>query len=181
MNKEEFSKFVKEKNAKAKKETEIDWNQQRDEWIIYVEKLYKTIEEYLEDFKQNGEVIITYEDKFMEEELIGKYYIKKQYIKIGNDNIVLDPVGTLLIGTKGRVEMSGPHGTFPLILADSRSRGPTIKVKIWDMKSPEPPDEEDEIRGIEWSWKIVTKNVRVKFEDFSEENFLQAVAEVANG
>ena len=48
-------------------------------------------------------------------------------LKIGRQEITMTPVGTLLIGAKGRVEVVGPAGRTRLLLVNSKAFGPTTK------------------------------------------------------
>jgi hypothetical protein len=48
-------------------------------------------------------------------------------LKIGRQEIVMTPIGTLLIGAKGRVDVVGPAGRARLVLVNSQASGPTIR------------------------------------------------------
>jgi hypothetical protein len=64
-------------------------------------------------------------------------------LKIGRQEITMTPVGTLLIGAKGGVEVVGPAGRTRLLLVSSKASGPTPAVET-------PP------KKIKWAWKIAT-------------------------
>jgi len=108
-NKSDFDAFVKAQQKSAQ-DAEIDWNKERDEWLAHLDALYKKIEELLGDYVKSGQILLRYQDVQLNEEDIGTYSARRLIIKIGGKEIVLDPIGTLLIGTKGRVDVTGPAG-----------------------------------------------------------------------
>jgi hypothetical protein len=57
MVKSSFDEFVARENASAAESTEIDWGQQRDEWLAYLDKLYALVEEYLQLYFASGQII----------------------------------------------------------------------------------------------------------------------------
>ena len=44
--------------------------------------------------------------------------------------LIFEPIGTLLIGTKGRIDMEGVKGRVQFILADKSSKGMKVNVSI---------------------------------------------------
>jgi len=72
--------------------------------------------------------------------------------------------------------MEGARGRVQFILADKDSKGIKISISI----GGEPKTEE--VKIPEWTWKIVLREPRkISYEDLNEENFFNALMEVANG
>ena len=45
---------------------------------------------------------------------------------MGNAEIIFTPIGTLLIGAKGRIDMTSNAGTVKFVLVDKNLSGPTF-------------------------------------------------------
>jgi hypothetical protein len=103
-------------------------------------------------------------------------------LRIGPKSVVLEPIGTFLIGSKGRVDITGPAGKAQLLLVDSKASGPAslIHVRIGvGGKLPAPPTEPS--RKIKWEWKIVTRPPERRFIEVTQQTLFQLIMEVANG
>src|SRR6267154_885642 len=151
--KSEFDAFVQAQQKSA--QPDIDWNKQRDEWLSCLEGLYKEIEALLDEYVQGGQILLRYQDVSLNEEEIGVYQTRRLIIKIGGKEIVLEPIGTLLIGTKGRIDVMGPAGRTRFMLVDKDSTRPQVRVTVQvdprRAPAPEPPK-----KTPQWTWKIVT-------------------------
>ena len=94
----------------------------------------------------------------------------------------MTPVGTLLIGAKGRVDVVGPAGRARLVLVNSEaSSPPTIKVRVSIGGKPEPPAVAAPPKQIKWGWKIATSPPTVRYIELTQDSLFQALMEVANG
>jgi hypothetical protein len=102
-------------------------------------------------------------------------------LKIGRQEITMTPVGTLLIGAKGRVEVVGPAGRTRLLLVNSEAPGPTVRVAVRIAGKPEPPAVEAPPKAIKWAWKIATSPPTVRHVELTQDSLFQALMEVANG
>jgi hypothetical protein len=161
-----FDEFVKSQQEPA--HPEIDWNKKRDEWLERLDERQIQIE---------SQPIDLYEEN------IGAYSAKQLTVKIGRKRVLFRPVGTLLIGSKGRVDVIGPRGTsVPMLLIDSKARKASdlIRVQVGvDGKLPEVPK-----RGpgeVSWEWKMITRPPERRFIELNPETFYEMILEVANG
>jgi hypothetical protein len=182
VNKEEFGRFVLQKADEANKAATIDWQARKQEWLGHLEAFYGIVEGYLDEFVKEGNVSVTKASAFISEELIGTYEAPTRAIFVGKEKVTLTPVGTLLIGAKGRVDMAGPAGTAKFILTGKHSNGVRISVSVHEegkvnqqRKSPEAEVEE------EWVWKLATPPPRVRFIELTSDTFFNALTEVLNG
>jgi hypothetical protein len=176
----DFDAFVKREQAAAES-GELDPAKERDEWLGYLNNLYKTIKSFLAEYIKKGEITVSYRRIDLNEENIGAYKARQMIVRVGRQEITMTPIGTMLIGAKGRVDIVGRAGRIRLFLVDSRSSGPRMKVTIRiDGKSaaaaPEPAPEE-----IKWAWKIATSPPVVRYIELRRESLFQALMEVANG
>lgn len=177
----EFEGFVKRQQRLASENKEIDWRQQRHEWLTHLRKLYAAIESFLEEYIKDQRITLRYREVELNEENIGSYIASQMILTIGRQEIVLKPVGTLLIGAKGRVDIIGPAGRTRLMLVDSEASEPTVRVTVSIRGKTDLPPEEPPPKTIRWAWKIVTSPPAIRFLELTQESFLRAVIEVANG
>jgi len=179
MSKKDFENLLKKHESKSE-EKEIDWQSQKTEWLGFIEQFYDSIERWLSPYKDEGKVSYTYKDLQLSEEYIGTYSVKVMIADFAGQKLTLEPIGTLLIGTKGRIDMEGAKGRVQFILADKNSNGMKVSVSI--SIDGEKPKEKEPQKEPEWTWKIVLRESRkVSFVEFNEENFYDALMEVVNG
>ena len=130
---------------------------------------------------QSGRATIYFKDIEINEEFSGPYTAKEMAISFGNSTVSFKPIGTMLIGAKGRVDIRGPHGTARLVLVDKNvsSSRQLIKVRIsvgGETLNPEP----EHSTPPEWTWKLVSPPPEVQFTDLTEDTFFDMLLSVAD-
>ena len=166
MTKEAFKAFVAEKVAEANNEP-VDWEGQKKDWLFHLAQLNNRVTSWLTPYITNHSVRLGQEMEPLVEENIGSYFAPMMTITIGNDLVKLVPIGTLLIGARGRVDMTGPKGVARLVIVPKNSTGPQVRV--------EPPP------VSEWVWKLASAPPKITFVELTEESFLDALMGVVNG
>ena len=130
-------------------------------------------ETWFKPYVDAGKVTYKYTNVNLTEENIGTYSVKCMKIDFAGQSILLSPVGTLLIGTKGRIDMEGAKGKIQFILADKNSNGMKVNISI------NKKEDESEPKAIDWTWKIVLKDSRsIKFDMLNERSFFDALMEI---
>ena len=178
----EFDEFVKRQQEAAAGVASVDWDGERKQWLDYLDKLYKRVESLLHKYISSGQIQLGYRTVELNEENIGSYAAKQMVLKIGPKSVVLEPIGTLLLGSKGRVDIVGPAGKAQLLLVDSKASGPSSLIHVTvgvDWKLPSAPTKSK--REIEWEWKIVTRPPERTFIKITQQSLFQLIMEVANG
>ncbi|MGB6941406.1 MAG: hypothetical protein WBE37_03265 [Bryobacteraceae bacterium] len=176
----DFDAFVKRQQAGSSEDEGVDWEKERDEWLGYLKELYRQTESFLEEYTKTGQIKLTYRKIELNEENIGSYNADQAILKIGRQEITMTPVGTLIIGAKGRVEVVGSAGRARLVLVDSEASGPRIKVNVSVGRKPEPMARERAPRKIKWAWKIATSPPTIRYIELTKESLFQMLMEVAN-
>ena len=183
MSKSDFDAFVKRQQAKQQDEEAFDPKQQLEQWLGYLDALYKQIEKFLELYIQNGSAQIAYAEVQLNEDFIGNYTARKMLLKIGRSTITFTPIGTMLIGTKGRVDVQGPLGSARLSLVNKQVTSARqlvqVTVTLPGQARPAPPSPQA-INNIEWAWKIITPPPEIKFIDLTQEAFFDMILSVAD-
>ncbi|MFZ1462258.1 MAG: hypothetical protein WAU38_15795, partial [Ignavibacteria bacterium] len=111
---------VRKKNDTVKEEKKVDWQSRKIKWLSSVENLYETVDNIIvKNFKESGFKITANKEKIrLYEEYIGSYEIDNYIIEANNILIKFFPVGTIIIGAFGRVNMLLPNDTVKLVLQD---------------------------------------------------------------
>ncbi len=182
-NRKEFDAFLKKEEEKKK--PLIDWSARKLEWLTYIDKLYSDVNEWLKDYIKTGQVKLQYNDYEIYEEALGKYTTKELKIYIGNHVANLTPIGTVLIGTKGRVDLSGTSGSKKFILTDKDSTKPNITFRVVLSDEEERKYEEKQKlipkKEIEWVWKISSNPPTITYTELNEDTFYDSLIKVING
>jgi len=176
MSSSDFADFVKRQSERSN-EPEIDWEKTKDEWLQRLSELYKSVEGYLKDFTESGQIKIQSVPIYLSEEKLGTYSASKVTIDIGAQHVELVPVGTLLIGSAGRVDMKGPRRTVRIVLADRDSDAPRVAFRVFDPSKPQTAPAE---RKVNWTWKLVSEQPQIRYLPLTEEGFKAALLDVAD-
>ena len=177
--KSEFDAFVKRQQQVAREPA--DWARERDEWLQHLGQLYDTIESFLKDYATSGAIELLYKEVPLNEENIGSYTARQMTLKIGPQEITLKPVGTLLIGAKGRVDVVGPAGQTRFVLVNKDASRPSIKVTMIVNGQPDVSPPKEPSKPITWTWKIATAPPRIEYIELTQESLYRALMEVVNG
>lgn len=130
MAEQEFSEFVRRKTAVVQSESGegIDWSKRRADWLRELDELYARMQGHLTPYTEAGEIQIERTPIQLREDHLGTYDAHKLTFKIGCEKIVAKPIGTLLIGARGRADLSGSRKTLKIVLLDKG--GPVLTTKI---------------------------------------------------
>jgi hypothetical protein len=183
----EFEEFVNRQQQPAQTEKPVDWNAQLREWRAHLGSLYDLITAHLKPYIDGGTVNLSRDEKIeITEENIGTYEVDRLNITIGSQRIQLNPVGTLLIGAKGRVDVKGSAGSSRLVLIRKEVTNPsqlirvTIHIAGSDSRPPKIQPNTAE-NAIEWAWKISTPPPRMQYIELNQETLFTMLMEVSNG
>ena len=170
MHSKDFDDYVRRQQEVLPAGPPIDWNNERDEWLSYLNSLYKRIESFLDKYVSVGQIQFEFQDIELNEEHIGKQVV----------NLV--PIGTLIIAFKGRVDVVGSSGKAQIVLVDSKVTDPRSLVHVRVGTSGDLPIAPKELSDeIQWEWKILTRPPERRFAEVTQETFFQLIMEVSNG
>ena len=171
--------FIAAKKKKSEEVKEINWLKKRDDCLAKLNELYADIESWLKNLEKDV-VSVNYVDKEINEEYIGIYNARKMILRIADEQVVLDPVGTLLIGAAGRVDMTGKNGQVKLVLVPASATGSQIRVQTKiDEEYEEDIDKSKVGNGNEEIvWKIATPPPAIRYIELDPDSFSDALLEV---
>ena len=176
---EDFTKFV-ESQQKTEVETEIFWAEQRDEWLKDLDSLYARIADFLQEYIEGGSISYAFTEIEVTEPEIGEYSAKGMDIKIGRQHVSLVPIGTVLVASKGRVDVVGSAGRAQILLVDERVRSAADLIRVTVSMKDTAPAPPARIPSISWTWKILTNALQKRFVDLDKESFFALLMEIAN-
>jgi len=183
MSKKEFDDFLKKEEGNKK--VQVDWEEEKQKWISHLDKLFSDIKSWLKEYVDLDKIKLEFNSIDIHEEALGTYSVKELTIKIGDKAAKLTPIGTILIGTRGRADLTGRSGSVRFILTDKSATEPNITVKVFMSEEEKLKDSEEEKKKaknpIDWVWKITSNPPRIKYTELNQDTFLQCLMEVVNG
>ncbi|MDR7000994.1 hypothetical protein [Neobacillus niacini] len=105
INMSDLSDFLRKKKAEYEQE-QVDWNKVKIEWLKQLKEFTENIKSWLEQSQKEGLIKIVEKEIEIKEEHIGNYKAPSLELIIGTESIKITPVGRLIIGAKGRVDIS---------------------------------------------------------------------------
>src|SRR5271167_2442973 len=116
----DFVEFVK-KQSESEKRTETQLPKaieaRRKWWIKAVKDLFAKVQVWLEPLIKDGAVTFnTIEVQIMDDGLLGSYKLQRAIIGLGRKTLEMNPVGSMIFGSFGRIDVTGPNGKLMLIL-----------------------------------------------------------------
>ena len=111
--------FLRLKKAESEsKGKNIDWENKKQIWLTSLQKLYNTVNIWLNSSIKKGFVEISVENHELREDYIGSYSVKNMTIKVGFEVVFLKPKGMIVLNAAGRVDLIGEHGNIMLLLLE---------------------------------------------------------------
>lgn len=134
MSLEEKARLLAERK---KQEGPVDWAAERDWWISSLEALYEDVGNWLAPLVDEGVLTLQRTSTQLTEENIGTYTAPGLVLELSGEAVVLEPLGTLLIGSHGRVDVfrRGRRGKQTPILVLTR-KGDEPVWTIWPSRDP---------------------------------------------
>ncbi len=174
MGKKELDQFIEERSKRKNEFRKTDWEKKKNEWLEHLSQFYEDVRTWLKDYEDRDIVAYNFVPVDMCEENIGQYRADKLILNIINEQVVFEPVGTLLIGdAKGRIDMKGKNGTVKYLLVDRDADGATVRISA---------DTRPKRKGTpqKWQWKIATPPPSVRYLELNSDSFSDAILDVIN-
>jgi hypothetical protein len=186
MQSQDFAKFVASQQEPSEEEVNgerVDWAGLRDAWIRELDSLYDRVLNYLKEFIDARSIRYELTEITLTEEDIGTYRANLMELYIGKQHISLEPIGTRLIGCKGRVDVVGSGGRSHLMLLSKEAYSPAdlISVSVGTSTSDSLPITVTSKEASGWDWKIVPRALPRRFVDLNRETFFDLLKEISGG
>ena len=118
------------------------WEKQKPElikaWQDAVQSLFETIRGYLDEYRAAGSMSFSESRTDLSEEALGSYSVNILNILAGPITVLVAPVGTMIVGATGRVDMyrQGRLGEFERIVLLRQRRSASDDVQEWKITLP---------------------------------------------
>ena len=183
MSEDQFDEFVKQRSEDAQRSsTSFEPAQRIKTWRNDLDALYTEIQRHLQKYIDEEQIKIERLTSSISEELLGPYEVDTLLISIGEDKMKVVPIGTHVIGARGRVDLIGKEGRVRIVLLEEG--GPHISTSI---SIGGEPVEEPKTRRIysgdidHRGWYIVSEPPHVSATAISEDSLKDALMEVSGG
>lgn len=117
-----FSEFLADRknNEPEMSEKKVDWEARKTLWLNSIDILYNKVDNIIvNNFRTAGFQVTTKKvNERIFEEYIGAYDLENYFITADNIDVKFFPIGTIVIGAFGRVNMILPKETVKLVLKD---------------------------------------------------------------
>jgi hypothetical protein len=110
--------FVQSQMEQKKTSQSVDWSKRREKWLKELNELFKFIREALLNAKFPQDHITT-TTHTLREETLGQYEAPGLVVRLpAGGSVTFTPVGSVIIGGYGRVDVTGPARERVKLIAD---------------------------------------------------------------
>lgn len=121
----DLNDFLKKKlNEKTK--MEFNAEEEKKKWINSVNEIFRNIRMWVEEPIKNNLVEIIDEEVEINEERLGKYKISSLAIRSLWDTVYIRPIGRMILGAIGRVDIYSTKGKYSILL--TVDKGWVVKI-----------------------------------------------------
>lgn len=180
MSRADFDEFLKRQESMASQTELASPVEQLKEWHANLDNLYKQITEFLKQYLDRGAAQISFRDVEINEEFSGSYKTKAMDLRIAGSLIAFQPIGTMLIGAKGRVDVEGPRGVMRLVLIRADVTQPSQLISFRVILPSEPAQDQNVPQSTaDWVWKISPPPPITRYVELTEDSFFDLLLNVA--
>ncbi|MCP3685710.1 MAG: hypothetical protein GY861_23940, partial [bacterium] len=165
MKNESLEEFLRRKDEISKsKKQETDWETKKSLWLHKVEDLYGEINDWLAPLSEI--VAIKHKKITLTEQYVGSYPVDILELVAGEEHVLLKPMGILVVGSFGRVDMIGDNGMLMLLLVDEHAPAYDDDIR------------EDDKHRVLLKWHFAVRTPERKVWPLTKESFTDALKQV---
>ncbi|KAA8998708.1 hypothetical protein FJU31_09920 [Stenotrophomonas cyclobalanopsidis] len=174
----DFDHFLKEQNAARSGSGNL--TERRNQWLEKIELLYTRVQEILSAYIESGAMKITVFSLELREERLGSYQAPGLSIDLGGSSVRFVPIGTILLGSPGRVDLVGLNGNVRFVLTLPDAEEPMLFG--WTSSEEAPSDRYSKPTDLAaYVWKVSTSPPRIRYRRLDAESLQSAIMEVTRG
>ncbi len=87
---------------------QIDWQNVKKDWLNEIDAVFNNIKIWLKPLSDKELIDISEVNRKIFEEKIGRYEVPSMIINFSNKTIKIIPIGTIIVGAKGRIDIFSP-------------------------------------------------------------------------
>lgn len=152
-----------------------------------VSQFYEHIEQdWLKELIETGKIVCAKREISVTEESLGTYPIDEMTLTFGRFVIRLTPIGTILIGSPGRIDMTYEGKSRMFVLIDKRITNASQQIVIKEYIGTEPVDKEKKAKAKpmskpEYVWKFVDDLRLYTYSIVDRQSFQDLIVKLING
>ena len=112
----QFEDFLSQKEVEGRDQPVIDDEKIKEDWLAQIDKFYSLIQNFLDNYLQEGKILKEWKTIQLNEEILGEYEVQQLILKIGNTRVLFTPIGRIILGALGRIDMSSDFGSVRFIV-----------------------------------------------------------------
>lgn len=116
-----FKEFLKNKSEEINDDTKkVNWEERKYNWLKSIDELYILVDRIIvQNFNEAGyKVEVRKTEVRISEDYVGTYSTENYIINVGSLTVMFNPIGTIILGSYGRVNMVLPNETIILVLSN---------------------------------------------------------------
>jgi hypothetical protein len=170
-----FDDFVQREIDSARKSggSAFDWQREKAEWLRHLNDLHARLNAFLKPYIDAGQISVSTGPFDLNEEHLGPYTAPQMAISIGSKTVTLEPMGTVQVGNRGRVDITCNLARAQMILVESG----TVSQLIPSSGVGKPQVSTKSLTEGRWVWRIVTRDTA----ELTRESFQALLVEIAKG
>jgi hypothetical protein len=170
-----FDDFVQREIDAARKsgDDSLDWEREKTEWLRHLNDLYARLVVFLKPYIDADQISTSTSPFELCEEHLGLYNAPQMSIAIGSKIVTLEPMGTVLVGSRGRVDITCNLARAQMILVESGA----VAQLLPSSGLGKPEASAKSLASGRWVWKIVTRDT----VDLNRDTFQALLVEIAKG
>ena len=174
----EFDKFLA--SQKADKAAHGNLSDRKAQWLGKIDTLYSLVNGLLEPYSSKGTLAISRSVADIREEPLGSYQVPSLKVDLGGSSVRFVPIGTMLLGSPGRIDLVGMHGIILFVLVLPESDRPLFSVSTsFDGRPGE--HRRGPLDLTPYEWKISTLPPRIRYSAIDVSSLQSAIMEASNG
>ena len=173
-----FTDFINKMEEEAKKDNNgFNPTERIESYRNLVNSLYADIDVWLREELESGKIMTGIVPITIREEQLGSYAVDEKWIQIGNARIQFQPVGTILIGTNARVDMTYRSKDIMIIRTGENVVGPGDFIEV-EVNGKPPKKRRSPGKSV---WKYVKEGHRLSYVTLDKDRFEDLIIEVVDG
>lgn len=135
-----LTEWLQEQKNAAAQTPPFDSIQEKQDYLQAVQELFGNIRRWLNEAETQGLATLQERSTEIEERLLGSYEAPLLSVKLPQGSVSFIPVGRMILGARGRVDLSSPKGMF-LLLRPSVGEGWGVRGAVEGSSGLTPFDE----------------------------------------
>jgi len=149
-------------------------------WLARIGDLYAQVQLLLEPYFRSGAMASSVSEMTITEDILCSYLVPSLTIDLGRSSVRFVPVGTILFGAPGRVDLVGLRGQVRFVLAHPDLDRPMLGCsRVNEDRSVVIEDISQRLK--EFAWKISTQPPSIRYTPLSVSSLQSAIMEAASG